>query len=88
MSKNLKDYITEILDKSGLVDIHLAQGLIVKPIIDHIENNLPKQKKTEHEEDGQGCGCYAHDEETPCETKDNEFNGCLRQVKEGLGLNE
>ncbi len=44
MSKNLKEEITDILEKSGLVDIHLAQGLIVQPIIETIINKIDTEE--------------------------------------------
>ncbi len=43
MDKNLKDEITDILDKCGLVDIHLAKGLIIQPIIEIIEQYVQKR---------------------------------------------
>ncbi len=43
MDKNLKDEVTDILDKSGLVDIHLAKGLIIQPIIEIIEQYVQKR---------------------------------------------
>ena len=55
MSKNLKDEITDILDKSGLVDIHLAQGLIIQPTIEAIEEYVIKARIIEHRIDCDHC---------------------------------
>jgi len=72
MNKNLKDEITKILDKSGLVDIHLAQGLIIQPIIEYIESKLPKKKPT--------------DTNNKYINEDNKvFNGAVKQAREELG---
>ena len=74
MNKNLKDEITEILDKSGLVDIHLAQGLIVQPIIEYIKNNLPREKETS----GIQNKYIIEDNKT--------YNQCLAELKKRLGI--
>lgn len=74
MNKNLKDEITEILDKSGLVDIHLAHGLIIQPIIEYIKNNLPKEKDTS----GIQNKYMVEDNKT--------YNQCLAELKKGLGI--
>ena len=87
MNKNLKDKITEILDKSGIVDIHLAQGLIVQPIIDYIESNLPKDDEIIKIIDKEAEWFHV------AIPKENAFRhsiatDILVEIKKGLGLNE
>ncbi len=87
MNKNLKDEITDILDKSGLIDIHLAQGLIVQPIIDYIDSDLPKNDEIIKIIDREAERFHV---DMP---KEKDFRDCIKrdilvEIKKGLGLNE